>query len=111
MPVTTLTELSEDDLLAMLGKELLGPGIGFGPEDPGRYRRFAEHWIEERADKIRVAICHDESVQAVFAKDLQDRFNDWAVLADALTTLAGRPPLTLLAVVLLRRGYEAVCGH
>jgi hypothetical protein len=33
-----------------------------------------------------------------------------AILADALATLAGRPPVNLLALILVRRGRDVVCG-
>jgi hypothetical protein len=104
-----LTARPESELLALLGKELLGDGIGYGPEDPGRYRRFAERWIEERLDRIQAAICDDAGLRVVFSKEMENRLNDVGAVADALSAIAGRPPLTLLAVILLRRGYESVC--
>jgi hypothetical protein len=103
-------EWSEADLLAELGRQLLGPGLGFGPEDPGRFRRFASSWIEDRLGDIRAAICADEAVKAVFERDMQERLSDFGVVADALAAMHQHPPVTLLAVVLLRRGYEVVCG-
>jgi len=110
MSDTPLTQLTEPELLAQLGKELLGSGVGFGPEDTRRYRRFAEQWIQSRMAEIRGAVCNDDGVRAVFTRDIQERLNDFGIVADALATLQGHPPLTLLALVLLRRGYNVVCG-
>jgi hypothetical protein len=107
---TPLVDWSEADLLAELGRQLLGPGIGFGPADPGRFRRFASAWIEGHLGEIRTAICDDERVRAVFELDMQERLNDFGVIADALAAMNHQPPLTLLAIVLLRRGYATVCG-
>lgn len=110
MDETPLVDWSEADLLTEFGRQLLGPGIGFGPADPGRFRRFASTWIEEHLGEIRAAICNDERVKAVFELEMQERLNDFGVIADALAAMNHRPPLNLLAIVLLRRGYAMVCG-
>jgi hypothetical protein len=41
---------------------------------------------------------------------MQERLNDFGVIADALAAMNHQPPLNLLAIVLLRRGYAMVCG-
>lgn len=97
-------------MLEQLGRELLGDGVGFGPEDPDRFRRFAERWIEQQLGDIRARICHHDDIRAIFQKDMQDRLNDFGTVADVLAGLRGNPPVTLLAIVLLRRGFETVCG-
>ena len=102
--------MSDSELLSMLGEELLGPGVGFGPDDPDRLRRFAERWLARHVSDIQNALCGKAEVRAVFEKDLQERLDDAAIVADALSALRGNPPVTTLAVVLVRRGYEAVCG-
>jgi hypothetical protein len=108
---TTLADTrSESDLLEALGRELLGDGIGFGPQDPDRFRRFADSWIRQRSSQIRAALCDSPDIQRIFDRDLQARLTDVAAVADALVTLAGKPALNLLAVILLRRGREIVCG-
>lgn len=101
---------SETELLAELGAELLGSGIGFGAQDPSRFRRFAEQWIERNQQAIRAALCDDPTVSRIFERDVEERLVDAATVADALAALAGRPAVSLLAVILLKRGRERVCG-
>lgn len=44
--------LPEDDVYAVLGAALLDSGIGVGPSDPGRLRRFARAWFEAKRDEL-----------------------------------------------------------
>jgi hypothetical protein len=109
-PDAILGGRSEEQLLTELGRELLGTGIGFGSEDPDRLRRFAQGWIERNREKIRAAICDDPTLRELFQRDLADRLTEAATVLDALSALAGRPAVSLLSTILLRRGFDGVCG-
>jgi hypothetical protein len=100
----------EEDLLASLGASLLGEGIGFGIEDPLHKRRFAEAWLIARRDRIRDQVCSDPVVRAILEAEPAQRLLEAATVADALTQLAGRPALSVLTVIVLRRGAQRICG-
>lgn len=100
----------ESELLDALGSALLGDGLGFGVEDPSRRRRFAETWLADRMERIRERVCTEE-LRAALDGDLADRMIEAAVVADAVATLCGKPAANVLAIILLRRGTQAICGE
>jgi hypothetical protein len=105
-----LWSASEETLFASLGASLLGEGIGFGIEDPMHKRRFAESWLAARWDEVRDCVCNDPVVRAVLEAEEGQRLVEVATVADALAALAGRPAVSVLAIIVLRRGAQRVCG-
>jgi hypothetical protein len=100
----------EEELLANLGASLLGEGIGFGMEDPLHKQRFAEAWLTDRWDRIRDQVCSDPAVRAILEAEPAQRLLEVATVTDALTALAGHPAVSVLAVIVVRRGAQQVCG-
>ena len=99
----------EDDLLAELGRELLGEGLGFGSEDFDRARRFAAQWLSTQQESLRRQICTTWSAELADGK-LGSRTLELATIIDAIDAAYGRPVVNVVAVILLQRGIAAFCG-
>lgn len=101
-------DLNEDDLLELLGAEILGTGPGFGPEDFERQIRFAREWLQRRRHDLQVKLCGDV-LEVIGKREGFDAMADAAVIADALSAMLGKPSATIVAVILLRRGLTNLC--
>jgi len=102
---------TEDELLDSLGQVLLGDGLGVGPVDPYRARRFAAKWLIEWRDEIRKHVCGKASQQFIDNEaGVADRLTEIAVVADALAGVLGHPTANIVAVILVRRGLAKLCG-
>jgi hypothetical protein len=101
--------LDEDDLLELLGAELLGTGPGFGPEDFERQIRFAREWLQRRQRDLREKLCPDVA-QTISRREKLDAMADAAAVADALAAAFGKPSASIVAVILLRRGLASLCS-
>jgi hypothetical protein len=101
-------DLDEDDLLELLGAEILGTGPGFGPEEFERQIRFAREWLQRKRHDLQDKLCGDvlENIQK---RDGFDTLTDAAIVADALAAVLGRPSASIVAVILLRRGLTNLC--
>ena len=109
---TSLSELAGYDdqhLLELLGSELFGTGVGFGPADARRYRRLAQEWLDGHAEELRKKICGSTAVQAVTDEDNGAKLSDMAVVADAVLTMLGHPSASIVAVIATRRGLASFC--
>lgn len=108
----SLEELAYYDdrhLLELLGNELFGTGVGFGPADARRYRRLAREWLDSHAEELRQKICGSAAVQAVTDEDSGAKLTDMAVVADAVLTMLGHPTASIVAVIATRRGLASFC--
>jgi hypothetical protein len=99
--------LDEDDLLVLLGGELLGSGPGFGPSDDEHRSDFARRWLESTLDDVRERLCGDiwESIRGGLGTAMENA----ATIADALAAMLGRATANVVAVILLRRGLDRLC--
>jgi hypothetical protein len=101
-------DLDEDDLLELLGAEVLGAGPGFGPEDFERQIRFARQWLQRKRHDLQLKLC-DDVLDTIRKREGFDALADAAVIADALAATLGRPSASIVAVILLRRGLTNLC--
>lgn len=101
--------MDEEALLAELGGMLLGSGPGFGPADIDRALRFAGDWLDRQMEEFRRLLCGDVRLRLEHGGGL-DKLTDAAAVADALQALLGKPTAYIVAVILLRRGLQRLCG-
>jgi hypothetical protein len=101
-------DLEEDDLLELLGAEILGTGPGFGPEDFERQIRFAREWLQRKRHELQAQLCGDVLETIVKGKGF-DTLADAAVITDALAATLGKPSASIVAVILMRRGLTSLC--
>jgi hypothetical protein len=110
LSLTDLFTYDHDLLLEELGRNLVGPGFGFGPGDIDRFRRIAIEWLAGHAEQLRQKVCINTAVQAITNDELGDKISDAAVVADAISSMLGRPSASIVAVILVRRGLAAFCS-
>jgi hypothetical protein len=110
--LTFLWEAPEENLFEALGAALLGEGIGFGVEDPFRRRRFGERWFKEHLNEIRQRICGDPGVRSLLDDRVGGQMMDLATVVGAMAGVCGshHDAATVLAVIVVRRGVDALCG-
>jgi hypothetical protein len=96
-----------ETLLEALADSLLGTGPGFGPPDIDRRVEFAQAWLKRRMVELRKELCGEVWSRL---KESGDLLSDAAIVADAIATAYGRPTANIVAVIMLRRGLESLCG-
>ena len=105
-----LFDFDDDELYAELGSRILGEGASFGPEDLGRYRRFATKWLDQHLAEIKEAVCGHPAVEFLQSGESSNGLLEAATVADCLAAVYGRPTATVAAVILVRRGLNTLCG-
>jgi hypothetical protein len=105
-----LLDMSDAQLHTALGRELLGDGTGFAGEDPFRAQRYARQWLESKLSDLRREICDAPSVRQMLDSGSGGRLESAAIVLDLLESLKGRPQASIVAVILVRRGLDVVCG-
>ncbi len=106
MSLADLDGLDDDELYIELGKQLLGGGLSFGPEDFARYKAYAVKWLAEHIAEIRTAVCGKRAADPSRAGDA---LIEAATVADCLAGLCGKPAAMLAGVILVRRGIDTLC--
>jgi hypothetical protein len=110
LSLTDLFAYDDDMLLEELGRSLIGPGFGFGPGDMDRFRRIALEWLVGHAEQLRQQVCKNTVLQVISDDELGGKVSDAAVVADAISSMLGRPSASIVAVILVRRGLAAFCS-
>jgi hypothetical protein len=112
------TDRSLDDLLAMsdaelyaaLGAELLGSGQGFGLEDISRARRYAKSWLDEHSKELQKKVCGSSSVKKLLEQESTDlAANVITVTAVLEFPLKSHAVATIVGVFIARRGLRSYC--
>lgn len=112
--IAQLLAMTDHEVLAELGAELLPGGLGFGSGGKELARNVAERWVAARRDELRDLICSDPMVVTLLdEEDGRTTTLDWvAALAPLVTidyglsTAAAIP----LLVFLTRKGLPRFCG-
>jgi hypothetical protein len=112
MPDTELIALLErksgPDLLAVLGAQLLGEGLGAGVHDDDEYRRFGQRWFDDHVDAIAKAVCGTQIVRELggdFSGDVVD------LAAVTLPAVGNNHMLAItVAAIVMRRGVAMFCA-
>ena len=79
-------DLGEDDLLELLGAEILGTGPGFGPEDFERQIRFAGEWLQRKRHDLQGKLCGGV-LETIRKREGFDALADAAIIADTLAAM------------------------
>ena len=108
--IERLVDMSDGELYSELGRELLGGGAGFGGEDLARARRYARQWFDERLEQLTREVCSNRAVRQMLEHETGDRLTEIAVVVDAMDSLNGHPSAVVVAVIVVRRGLEALCS-
>jgi hypothetical protein len=101
-----LLDLEDDALLVQLADDV---AAGVGPLDPERKRGIARAWLDAQEDRLRDVVCNDPRVRQARAGQGDDLLTA-AAIADLMSPLIGVPPAATVAVLLVRRGLDRLCG-
>lgn len=100
-------QADEDELFAKLGRQLLGDGLGVGPDDEDESQRFGKAWFDSRVTEFRTVVCAHP-----FVKELSgDLTGDLVDIAALVLPFVGNHQLLALTVsgIIVRRGVTAFC--
>lgn len=98
LSVDDLSALDDGEVFERLGTALLGSG-----PDPERARQFGEQWFQWKLPEIRTRLCTDDTLQRL------GEAPGAAEVAELLPRLGDRSTVACAAVLVVRRGLEAVC--
>jgi hypothetical protein len=107
--VTSLLNLSDDELYEELSNAVLGSGLGVGPADPAGRQRFGRQWFTSRLDEFRRLVCTKEPVRQFRGLAHDDQFLAAATVADALVHAIGQPAAAVTGILIVRLGLDGFC--
>jgi hypothetical protein len=105
-----LLEKEPDELYHLLGAELLGESIGFGPADFRRQVDFGRQWLRERLRMLRRTVCLDGRVQQMIIANKGDLVAECAAVLDIVSNRIDLPKTPVLAVLVVRLGLSGFCA-
>lgn len=112
--IEPLLAMTDNQLLAELGAELLPGGLGFGSGGQELARNVAERWVAARRDELRDLICSDPLVVKLLGEeDGRTTTFDWVIVLSPLMTInygLSATAATTLLVFLTRKGLPRFCG-
>jgi hypothetical protein len=109
--VADYLDRSDEELFALLGAQLLGGGLFFGPEDEEAYRRFGRQWWDSHYRRLQRKICGHEMVQQFCGTTVSDRAIDVLTIKEIIDQSdVAHVNSALLAVLVLRVGIGQFCA-
>lgn len=97
--VDDIAALDESEVFVRLGTALLGAASA----GPDHARAFGERWFSWKLPEIRMRLCGEDTLQGLGPEP------GAAAVAELLTKLGDRTTVACAAVLVVRRGLEAVC--
>jgi len=103
---------TDKELYELIGFELEGNALGFGPADRKRLGKLWREWFEAKHRMLQAAVCHHERLQGFLGTSGSDRLVDAAAIFEVLQQidhdLIAAP---LLAVLIARVGLGEFCRN
>ena len=106
--VQKLQELTDEDLLEALGKELWKQGDHAKADTPEESRRRGKDWLAANMAAIRDATCGNSIVEAI--REKTDEVALATALADIFLKSLGSPVPAIVGVLIARIGLDKLCG-
>jgi len=103
-----LSLMTDDELLAAFGSELLAEDLG------GRFEPIeaAKTWLDENLPSIRTDICCSETLLRFRSGSSFEGLEEAAAIMDVLASVRKYPAVATMSVLLARRSVRLVCdGH
>ncbi len=105
--LAALLSLDERQLLLRLSEQV---ALGVGPLDPQRKLAIARAWMDAQQERLRDAVCGDPRVRALRDDASAGDLELAAAICDLVATIAGGLPTATVAMLLVRRGLDRLCG-
>lgn len=104
----TLTNLSDDDLLERLGRELWPEAKHAAPATRKSLQKRAKEWLQSNLPRARDAICGNPVVNSIRGK--ADEVTLAGAIADILIKSTGFPVPAVVAILIARIGLNRLCA-
>jgi hypothetical protein len=106
-PDESLLTLSEQELLARLGKELAADELHAIPLSTEELIERAHVWVDAKTNILRATICPNSTVRSYFVES--ENWKLFTAIIDLVASIAvGVSPVTLSAL-LIKRGLKNLC--
>jgi hypothetical protein len=103
------TGRDEEELFAEIGAGELGEALGMRPAEFGRYLRVGRQWFERNQQRLRDTLCNHPAIKDLQDKVHSDGVTEASVIADLLLGSFQQVPAAAAAVIIARRGLDALC--
>jgi hypothetical protein len=104
-----LLTMSEEDLLAQIGRELEKDEVQALPQSVQSLRRRAERYLASKADELRAALCPNKQLRSLAEGGLTADLVQAVLTAIEAGTLG--TTATPIAVLLCRQGLTTLCNE
>jgi hypothetical protein len=106
--VQSLVDLSDDDLLERLGRELWSQAGHATPATRQTLRLQAREWLTANLPRAKDAVCGNPVVGAI--RDKADMVTLAGAIADIFAKSVGFPVPSVVAILVLRIGLSKLCA-
>ena len=112
MTLEEAAQLTDDELYAVVGKNVLPAGRHAMPPRVRDLIRYGKAWIDEHRAALAERICGDARVQGYFRDSrAYDRVTLAAAVLDLTVSLTSHVGGVAVAVLLVREGLEILCKN
>lgn len=105
----SLINLSDDELLEQLGRELWARTSHATPATSQSLKLHAREWLKANLPKAKDAICGNAIVDAIRGK--ADEVTLVGAIADIFAKSLGFPVPAVVAILVIRIGLERLCAN
>ncbi|MCG8672781.1 MAG: hypothetical protein MI867_25495 [Pseudomonadales bacterium] len=102
-----LLSLPEEDVLCLLGKELIGRSAA--PQIPSHLIERAERWLNAQKNMLRKAVCESDKIKEIATTDTDQMAIALATLEILVSLVIPVNPITLTAL-LIKKGLTSFCS-
>jgi len=108
--IARLEGLSEDDLMSLLGREVLSKGVGADQASDEEKVEVGKNFFAEHRAELKRRLC-GSGFRAQFSKERYGKMELYAAIADAVSTMFTGIALAVVAVLIVREGLDGLCKN
>jgi hypothetical protein len=107
-----LADKSDDELYELLGAEVEGDSLGFGPGDLWHLRRIGKEWFDDHLEDLQRAVCRNKVATHFTGHKAGDWILDATAVKGALETIDEQyQAIPVIAVLIARIGLSTFCRN
>lgn len=103
-----LLDLDRDDLLEVLGAEILAHESSALPRSKDELIAAGKKWLDDNLSALQGKICASEKVKSLM-QSKSKKGDAVLAVADLISSLVGYVPAVTVAALLVQVGYEQLC--
>jgi hypothetical protein len=108
--LSELSRHSEDELIRILGEQLLEGARGAVPRDPRKSAQYARAWLDEWLRENRKRLCAQKMVKRLTDESSAAEIIEAAAILDFMVATVHGPPALTASAILAKRGLRKICG-